>query len=202
MTEVELARIKEKIKNLLKNAPEPLHAFDHALRVSENSAKIAIALGVDTEIDMNILQAAGLLHDIPKALTPTTFLKSLASHFLEASLVKNNLPQILDKLELKGKERNTIYNAILRHSLSFPYRRLNKNADLYTKIIQDADTLDLFSPQRMAKFRKYRKSLLQYKLIGGIIDWGVNYKSWFLNYPELAKHADSFYAPKEINNNA
>jgi len=200
MTNNQLITLVNKVKSLLKGAPEPLHAFDHVERVARNTVKIAEILGLKKEIDINLLQAAGYLHDVPKALTYPDLKSSIKTNFFEAQLVKKMMPGILAKLDVDSKEKEVLFKATVNHPLSYPYRKLNKKGDVYTKILQDADTLDLFSPERMAMFDRYKKNHLAYRIIGRFTKLhtalGFKHLSWFLNYPELALHTGHIYGTK------
>jgi len=104
---------------------------------------------------------------------------------------------VLDELGIRSSEREVIENAIYSSSFSFPFRRLNKNKDLYTQILQDADTLDFFSKEREKSFDKVKKDFGFYNILGlvstGALKYGRKNLSKYLNFPQLAKE---YYVPK------
>jgi hypothetical protein len=144
-------------------------------------------LDLKNKIDLNLLQAICYLHDINHAY----YSPGLFNYFFETARSKKILPKVLNELEIGETEKNIIENAIYSSSFSFPFRNLNKDGDLYTKILQDADTLDFFNQERVESFNKAKSRFYFYRLLGLFSDWAVNYGrknlDKYLNFPIAAK---------------
>jgi hypothetical protein len=94
------------------------------------------------------MEAICYVHD----LTYTVYDPGVKTYFLERRYITWILGGFLKEFDIDGKEKNIIINACSRHTHSFPFRRLNKKGDIYTKILQDADTIDFFQEDRMNSF--------------------------------------------------
>ena len=187
MTENELKEVKAYVKKTVSNLKDPQHGWKHLQRVADYAKKIARTLSADDKIDINLLLAACYLHDINRVY----YTPSLVNYLFETKHSKSILPQVLDELGIRLSEREVIENAIYSSSFSFPFRRLNKDKDLYTRILQDADTLDFFSKEREISFKKAKKDYMFYTLLGLFSDWALRYGrnniKNYLNFPQLAK---------------
>jgi HD superfamily phosphodiesterase len=162
------------------------HDFYHLNRVKQNSLKIIKILKVSDMLDVNLLQAICYLHDIIYLKKRT----GLYSFILEAMLIKNELKNLLPKFGVNIHDAKTIINACTKHPYSFPFRHLNKGEDLYTRILQDSDTIDFFQEQRIQMSKeKYAKIYILEKyisfLIDKIIQHGQNNLQRYLNFPEV-----------------
>lgn len=167
---------------------DPQHDFEHIERVRKNALKITKILRLENKVDKNLLQAACLLHDLIYSVYPPSF----KIYLLEGYLTKKIVPSILDKIGVKEKDKTTIINSIGRHPHSFPLKMLNKNSDFYTKILQDADTLDLFNEERLKSFRRSSQKSIFHKILSilavPVFKYGrINIKK-FLNLPEIARN--------------
>lgn len=185
MTKDQLSKIHEFVGKEMKRS-DIQHNFDHIDRVRKNALRIIRILGVEKKVDKNLLQAACLLHD----LVFTEHAPGLVVYFFEGYLVKKKAQYILDAVGVGQKDQKIIINAIVRHSLSFPFRRLNKNRDVYTKVLQDADTLDYFHSERIKNLKVASRKSPFYRILSLFSNLGFNYgkknMEKFLNFPELA----------------
>ena len=113
------------------------------------------------------------------------------NYFLERRRLKLVLPAILSQLDINKNEKKIIENAIYSSPFSFPFRRLNKGRDLYTQILQDADTIDFFSKEREISFKKAIKDFSFYAFLGLFSNWALKYGRTnlknYLNFPQLAE---------------
>ncbi len=164
---------------------DPLHDITHIERVVKNATQIASALQLQKEVDFNLLVACCYLHDIVMIQQDNSNLFQRAkNHVMEPYLNRTYLPAILDEFGLSKEERSIIFRAIINHPHSIPYRRLNKKGDWYTKILQDADTLDYVSKERersaVQNGKKIWTNLIKAYL--WLIRRGIKY---FLNTPVL-----------------
>lgn len=189
-----LSEIKKYAKSAVNAFSNPLHTLSHLERVSENACWIAKVLGREDKLDINLLQAACYLHDIPFSIPKKYFFGAIGKHFFEKAFIKKYLPEILDRFKLNPEEKQILFGAILNHSFSIPYRRLHKNKDIYTKILQDADSIDYFSHEREGSLRRARgKSLYHFllsTLSGQYFILGRKNIRLFLNFPNLLNYGD------------
>ena len=194
MTKKQLNQIENIAKKAMKNSQESLHGLSHVLRVKQNALKIIKILNLKEKVDVNLLQAICLLHD----LTYTKHRLSLKTFLFEGVLVKNLVSEILEPLDISKTEKKLMLQAISNHPHSFPFRKLNKKSDLYTKILQDADTLDYFNKLRIQRVKN--KNFL-FKTLSLLINFYIAYGKRnirkYLNFPELA----NFFFTKQTANN-
>ncbi len=192
MTPESYYRVENFVKRIMDGKNDPQHGLDHLLRVQSNAARIAEIIGVESKINKNLLMALCLLHDVPMNMAGNFPLGFIGKHLAEKFIIRRKLPGILDELPLTVDEKRIVFGAIVNHPHSIPYKHLNKNKDLYTKILQDADSLDYFSNERMASLEKSKERFFIYR-IGSLVSgpyftWGRKNMREFLNFPEIAEH--------------
>ncbi|MBD3363540.1 HD domain-containing protein [Candidatus Dojkabacteria bacterium] len=191
---------KQSLKAIIKFAQEQMtsildsqHNYYHLQRVWKNSRQIIDILNIKNDIDMSLLQVCCFLHDIHY----TCYKPSFSTYINERALLKEMLPNILNKFHISKEEQKTIKTAIYNHPFSFPFRKLNKNNDIYSQVLQDADTIDYFSEERFSSLQANNSKTLIYKFAKkfGRPFWkyGRKHLSLFLNFPELAER---FYKKK------
>ena len=183
MTRKQLNQIENITKEMMKNSKDPQHDLNHVLRVEQNALKIIDILNIKQGIDVNLLQAVCLLHD----LTYVKYSPSLKTFIFEGILAKNFVGKTIKPLDIAESEKKLILQAISKHPHSYPFRKLNKKGSLYAKILQDADTLDGFNEQRIKNF-KSKNRLTQ--VLSPFIDFFIAYSKKniqkYLNFPEAA----------------
>ncbi len=196
MTNQKLQEIELFAKKKMGKSRDPQHDFDHLERVAQNALKIVGLLKLQDKVDANLLQTICYLHD----LTYVRYRSNLITYFFEGYLIRGRLREVYRTINIDPQEKKIIHQAIVKHPLSFPFKLLNKNGSLYTKILQDADTLDYFHELRIKKFRESHD--------GGFFDWfwkaiidlvtkrGTENISVYLNFPEVA---DYFYGQNKKN---
>ena len=187
MTEAQLFKVKNLVNDRVRGIKDPQHGFIHLQRVADFAQKIVKTLGVEGKIDLNVLLAACFLHDI----NHTFYSPGVLNYFLETKRLKKVLPKVLAQLDIDGREKGIIENAIYSSPFSFPFKKLNRSGDLYTKILQDADTLDFFSRQREVSFNRAKKNIVFYAFLGLFSDRALAYGRMhianYLNFPQIAK---------------
>lgn len=185
MTNTLLLRIKSLVKTEMRKTDDSQHGLSHLLRVKDNALKIVKILGVEKKLDLNLLKSICLLHDLTYVSHKTGFI----SWILERKIVKKEVLKLLDEIKVDSKEKKIILTAVCFHPHAFPLRRLNQRGNLYTKILQDSDTLDQFSKIRLASFKKECFSSfggkIKFYLLSPFICFGEKKLKWFLNYPFL-----------------
>jgi CRISPR/Cas system-associated endonuclease Cas3-HD len=187
MTENEYEELEKKAEILMKNTLDPQHDFSHIRRVTKNALKIVDVLSLENSVDKDILKIACLFHDI-------TFIQqrpSLTTWIFEGKFATRILRE-LDLLSfLNKKDFSLVEQAILYHGLAFPLRRLNRKRNLYCQILQDADMLDQFHPDRIKNFEKSKTNSVFSKAIyifrNPVSKFGIKNIRFFLNFPQLAK---------------
>ncbi len=161
------------------------HNFEHAERVAQNALWIAEALKAEDALDKNLLKAACYLHDLVIAQRfGGSFFSRCYNHFWEKYLNKKYFESILKNFNLTSAENKILSTAIVNHPYSIPYGILNKQGDIYSKILQDADSLDYLSEERKLVLAKGK--LLTY-FINKYLSWVRKNIKKYLNFPELIK---------------
>lgn len=151
MTKETFELLEKDIIEKVSNVKDTSHDINHISRVRENSLKICNVLNLkDDDIDKYLLQIICLLHDFA-----FTYKKSnLFIHIFEGTIVKKIVKKYLEPIsDLTKEEKGVILTAVKNHPGSFPYKFLNKNKDIYSKILQDSDTLDLFRKERISNLK-------------------------------------------------
>ncbi|MDD3263140.1 MAG: HD domain-containing protein [Candidatus Absconditabacteria bacterium] len=122
----------EKIKELVKKELQfcSAHNFDHVTRVYN----LALLLAKDEDVDLDVIKAAALLHDIggKKEVDDPT---GKTDHAIESAKMAE---PILEELNYTKDQIKHIQNCIISHR----YRTDNKPETLEAKIVFDADKLE------------------------------------------------------------
>jgi len=196
MTNQKLQEIVLFAKKKMDKSRDPQHDFGHLERVAQNALKIVQILKLEKGVDINLLQAICYMHD----LTYVRYRPSLMTYLFEGYLIRGRLREVYRTINVDPQEKKIIHRAIVKHPHSFPFRLLNKDDTLYTKILQDSDTLDFFRGRRIKKFKDSHSSSLFDWFWQAIIDLvtkrGTENISVYLNFPEIA---DNFYGQNKKN---
>jgi hypothetical protein len=188
-------RIKSYALMAMANSKQLRHDDKHVERVKRNAIKIIKLLKVEDQVDKNLLKAICLLHDFAYTVRkPTPF-----TYIFEGHIERKIMRPIVEKFGLSQDAKKTIIEAVYRHAHSFPFRRLNKEGDIYTKILQDADTLDFFNCIRLNLYiEEHNKGIfkgIRKYLSTKLVEYGLNNLGNFLNYPQLAR---SFFTDPNV----
>lgn len=119
-------KLKEEIKPYFEKIGS--HDFSHTERVYHNAMRIADGM----DVDMDIVRATALLHDISRLKEDEV--KSV-NHADDGAIVAR---EILEKTEFAGEKIEAVQNAIRTHR----YSRGMVADEIEGKILQDADRLD------------------------------------------------------------
>ena len=192
MTNKQLQAIEKFTKKSMTKTLDPEHDYDHVNRVRKNTLKIVDILKVNDQIDRNLFQAAGLLHDI-------LFIKhkfNLVTYFKEPIYLKQMLPGILKQFNLTHEEEHLLSDAIYHHTHAYPFRRLNKHRSLYAQILQDADQIEMFKEDRILKLKEVGKDSLLYKILSMLSGFFVkrvkrNFHK-YINNPIILEHFEEY----------
>ena len=187
MDKITFEKIMKHSLQLMDGSRDPQHCESHLERVDKNAQKIVKILNLQNNIDLNLLRSVCYLHD----LTFSKHKPGMVNHFREGKRVKKIVIKFLKDYDLTEQEKLIIINAVWKHTFSFPWRRLNKKEDDYARVVQDADTLDEFSTERLESLVDSAKQYFMYKVIKKLskksIPWIRRHVGLFLNYPELGK---------------
>lgn len=187
MTNNQLKEVKSFVRGKVKTIKDPQHGWEHVQRVANYAEKIVKSLNVQKKIDLNLLLTSCYLHDIVHAY----YSPGLINYFLESRRLRMVLPKVLVDLSIKKSDEKIIENSIYSSTFSFPFKKLNKDGNLYQQILQDADTLDFFSKEREISFEKASKMFSFYAFLRIFSDWALKYGRKnlknYLNFPQLAK---------------
>ena len=194
MTEAQLFKVKNLVNDMVREIADPQHGFKHLERVANFAQKIVKTLKVENKIDVNLLLAACFLHDI----NHTFYSPGLLNYFLERARLKKVLPKVLAELDINADDKTILENAIYLSPFSFPFKKLNRSGDLYTKILQDADTLDFFSYERENSFKRAKKKITFYAFLGMFSKRALSYgRKNIANYLNFAQLANEYYIQKD-----
>lgn len=190
MTQNKLRQIRELV---LVGTRDRAHDFTHLERVRKTALQLAEMLGVVGKLDLNLLQAICYLHD-------TTYMRrksGLYTYVFEGRLVRQELKSILPKLRIGGAEAKIILRACVRHPHSLPFGRLNRGEDLYTRILQDSDTIDYFNKQRVLAMKQQMTKVpllgrFLVDLVDNLIVSCLNNLGSYLNFPEFGEKIQKF----------
>ena len=183
MTTKQFQKIDNYVKKATKNV-DSQHSYGHLTRTKNNAVQIASLLKLNSKIDLNLLKAACLLHDIHHIKYKPSFLNWIR----ESRLLRQMLPSILEQFNLTESDRYLLSEAVSNHTLSFPFSRLHRKSSLYAQIVQDADTLDFVSEIRVFDLRNNKNKFKIYRflsLFSGLARYGRKRIKGFLNLPDV-----------------
>ena len=186
MTQQQFIFLFNKAKKLMQETKDSVHDWSHIQRVVVNASKIKKLLSKEKQeqVDDKILIIACVWHDVSYVF----YKASLVQYFLEGKRCAKICRFYFKQERLPEKEIDLICDIILHHPWS-NFKLLNKHRSLYHQIVQDADTLDMFSLERLKQVNKYSKKILYWKFVVKILkplflDYFLKNKKRFLNLEE------------------
>lgn len=189
MDQKTLKEIKEYSLAVYSLTKDKQHDFQHIKRVRDNALIIVKRLELEDKLDKRVLQSACYLHDLLMSMNEGNILSILYYHFLEERFNRRLFPKIIKKFNLPTKESEIITEAVVNSSYSIPYHILNKDKDLYSQILQDADSLDFISSQRLESLRQSKGRIL-FIIAKFFVDQVKKRVGFFLNFPQLASYPE------------
>ena len=120
--------------------------IDHIKRVEEMSKKIAQNLQLNEE-QIKLAQLIGLFHDIGRFKQVelyNTFNDRKSVNHAKLSVKVLFEENLIDKFNVEEKYKKIIKLAVLNHNKNKIDENLNDNERLFSKIIRDADKLDIY----------------------------------------------------------
>lgn len=126
-----------------------MNKFHHSFRVMEYSKEIANSLNLN-EKDIELAEVIGLLHDISRFKQWTiykTYNDNLSFDHGDESvnILKEN--NFIEKFNINKKYYNIIYMALKNHNKYQIADGLNDKELIFSKIIRDADKIDIIKEQ-------------------------------------------------------
>ncbi len=187
ITDQQLEAIKNKAKTEMSNTNNLLHQMDHIHDVVDNARELTQILNLQDKIDNNLLLACCYLHDLTYASNPF-FLKA---YIFEGKLVQKPARKILKQVNANIPDTQSILHALKNHPHSFPFKKLNKDQDLYSSLLQDADTIDVFDEDRLKKL--FHSLGIKNRIIKSFVKFGFENLEDYLNFPSVADHFRAKY---------
>lgn len=150
MTHKELSTIKQYALKAYAGSIGNSHDLEHIRNVYKNASYLAKKHAI--KVDTNLLEAICYLHD----LTYTKYSVGLRAWLFESRYVKKELDTIFHagNVSINDDDKQILYDAVVNHPHSFPFRVLNKQRSIYAQLLQDADTVELFRLQRISHLPK------------------------------------------------
>lgn len=180
-------QLVECARNYMTQSTDSQHNWDHVLRVRDNARQIVQTLQIEEKIDSQILDVCCLLHDLHYVFYPG----GVVMYLLERRRAVTTLTNILEQFNIDPAEKELIIDVIRHHPFAIPFKRLNKHRDLYSQVLQDADTLDMLHPQRIQSLELSRNTSVLFRLVARIAPFMERYTRprlhTYLNFPELSQ---------------
>ena len=135
----------EYTKNYDMSIPHISYKYYHSIRVMDNMELLAKNLHLPY-CDIELAKCIGLLHDIGRFEQFKRF-RSYSDKFLDHGDFGSNLLKELDALKnykISPDDYDVVYKAIRNHNKFAIESNLNERETLFSKMIRDADKLDIF----------------------------------------------------------
>lgn len=153
MLEKEVLEFDKYVKNYDMEEENILRKYQHSFRVMNYSTQIAQSLTLDLS-QLELAALIGLLHDIGRFEQYRIYQTYSDIHSVDHAnlgieiLKKNNyIENYIQEIE----KQNVVINAIYYHNKLAIESNLDKESQLFAKIIRDADKLDIISTQAINK---------------------------------------------------
>ena len=148
MIDIENARkqFDKYVKNFNPNVPKIKLKIEHIKRVADISKQIAESLNLDEEY-VRLAEVIGLFHDISRFRQVelyNTFRDKDSVNHAEFSIKILYDDNLIEKYKIDSKYDNIIKKAVLNHNKAEIEDCLTDKELLFSKIIRDADKLDIF----------------------------------------------------------
>ena len=168
----------------------------HILRVVENSKRIAQDLGLDEE-SIKLAELIGIFHDIGRfeqvRLYDTFSDKDTGLDHAAYSLKVLYDDGLVKKFIDTTKYDDIIKKAVFNHNKANIDESVTGQALLFSKIIRDADKLDIYRVINEDKMKDifWYKEFNNLKMSEGLMDKFINDK--FISYKDIHNNADLIY---------
>lgn len=185
---------KEYIKNYNPEDGKIKIKIAHIERVSQIAKKLAEELGLEEE-DIKLAELIGLLHDIGRfeqIKVYNTFLDKDSIDHGEYAIKVLYEDGLIKKFLDTDKYDNIIKKSILNHNQAKIEEGLSERENLHSKIIRDADKMDIFYVLTTGDKKELYGELEDEKITNNIYEQFLNDK--LINYNELKTNVDLLVA--------
>ena len=166
----------------------------HIERVSQIAKKLAEELGLDEE-DVKLAELIGLLHDIGRfeqIRVYNTFLDKDSIDHGEYAIKVLYEDRLIKKFLDTDKYDNIIKKSILNHNRAKIEQGLSEKQNLHSRIIRDADKIDIFYVLTTGDKKELYGELEDEKITNNIYEQFLNDK--LINYNDLKTNVDLLVA--------
>lgn len=181
---------KEYIKNYNPEDGKIKIKIAHIERVSQIAKKLAEELGLEEE-DIKLAELIGLLHDIGRfeqIKVYNTFLDKDSIDHGEYAIKVLYKDGLIKKFLDTDKYDNIIKKSILNHNQAKIEKGLSERENLHSKIIRDADKMDIFYVLTTGDKKELYGELEYEKITDNIYEQFLNDK--LINYNDLKTNVD------------
>ena len=185
---------KEYIKNYNPEDGKIKIKIAHIERVSQIAKKLAEELGLEEE-DIKLAELIGLLHDIGRfeqIKVYNTFLDKDSIDHGEYAIKVLYKDGLIKKFLDTDKYDNIIKKSILNHNQAKIEKGLSERENLHSKIIRDADKMDIFYVLTTGDKKELYGELEYEKITDNIYEQFLNDK--LINYNDLKTNVDLLVA--------
>ena len=112
MTNKKLKKVVNYSKKHMAESVDPVHDFGHVERVAKNTLRIADALNL-SDLDTNLLQALGYLHDLHYADHDPTIHHRLFENIHAMQKTRETLKDLRIKNEEEKKRHRQVYDNVI-----------------------------------------------------------------------------------------
>ncbi len=185
---------KEYIKNYNPEDGKIKIKIAHIERVSQIAKKLAEELGLDEE-DVKLAELIGLLHDIGRfeqIRVYNTFLDKDSIDHGEYAIKVLYEDRLIKKFLDTDKYDNIIKKSILNHNRAKIEQGLSEKQNLHSRIIRDADKIDIFYVLTTGDKKELYGELEDEKITNNIYEQFLNDK--LINYNDLKTNVDLLVA--------
>ena len=188
-----------KYRNIFnKNNQNIERKFKHSFDVMKLSEEIAIDLDLNEE-QMDLAKLIGLLHDIGRFTEykdikkeKTFFYTNKFNHAIEGVKILKDKDYIREFIYDNQYDR-IIFSAIINHNKNSIEKNLSKEEELFTKILRDADKLDIL---RLAATTYWKNELSQIE--NGIINEAMLKEFYNMHVIDISKIAEKTQLDKLV----
>ena len=185
---------KEYIKNYNPEDGKIKIKIAHIERVSQIAKRLAEELGLEEE-DIKLAELIGLLHDIGRfeqIRVYNTFLDKDSIDHGEYAIKVLYEDGLIKKFLDTDKYDNIIKKSILNHNQAKIEKGLSERENLHSKIIRDADKMDIFYVLTTADKKELYGEIEYEKITNNIYEQFLNDK--LINYNDLKTNVDLLVA--------
>ena len=178
----------EYAKNYDMSVEEINYKYHHSYRVMENMITIAKNLNLN-EKDIELAKCIGILHDIGRFEQFSEYhtFKDIQIDHADYGVKAIKDKNILKHFNIDKEDYKVVYKAIKNHNKYSIERRLNERELLFSKMIRDADKLDIMYVLGEPKIRDFINeddSEISEKIKRDF------YKNKILKYSDIKTHSD------------